>query len=240
MLWPAAALSSPFCSCQHEYLDAVQWAGSGNWPSWKWAQHEIEFISLWFCSLVQLGEPQRWQDGERKGRKSSEGNTRGGGRCVCDPDPLPSSSLAGRAEKCLSLWGRTSFRPYASKSLGRKNSGGKFIFYITAPNPVKANFREVPRQEEEGWWWAGLQWTVGPTNACWHRGYSSTPPQHGGQPAAHVNTQRDPRSSAVVLNPKHSAHPCSTSLGQCRIHCKTTHPVTRTIKTRLSPLDEVP
>lgn len=78
------------------------------------------------------------------------------------------------------------------------------------------------------------------TNAHWHRGHSNTPPQPGGQPAARVSTQRDPRSSAVVLHPKLSAHTCSTSLGCYWIHCKTTYPVRSTIKTWMLALDEVP
>lgn len=162
-------------------------------------------MCFWFRSLVQLGKPQRWQEGERKGRKSSEGNTPG-----VDPHPLPSSNLAGPAQKCLCLWGRTSFRSYASKSLDGKNSCGKFMF-----KPGESKLQRGGRREGGRLALSGTRPAVpaGPTNARWRGGHSSTPPRHGAQPAACVNTQRTPEVQLWFFIPNTQPTPAPPRLG---------------------------
>lgn len=93
-------------------------------------------------------------------------------------------------------------------------------------------------QEKGGWWWMGLD-----QPSLWIQinpaGTEDTAPHHHSTMESqwHVSTLRGTPLVELSFDPKCSARTCSTLLGWCCIHHKTTHPVMRTAKAIMLPLD---
>lgn len=112
------------------------------------------------------------------------------------------------------------------------------LYFTSLPQTQWKQISE--RQQKGGWWWVGLDqpslWIqINPAGA------EDPASQHHSmwESQWQVSTLRGTPKVQLLFDPKCSAHTCSTLLGWCYMHCKTIHPVTRTVKTIMLPLDGI-
>lgn len=112
------------------------------------------------------------------------------------------------------------------------------LYFTSLPQTQWKQISE--RQQKGGWWWVGLDqpslWIqINPAGA------EDPASQHHSmwESQWQVSTLRGTPKVQLLFDPKCSAHTCSTLLGWCCMHCKTIHPVTKTVKTIMLPLDGI-